>query len=111
MNTSRSGGRLGALRDGVKSELLADTRRGDGTYALTVGVISGLTWFFLVYVVTGQSSWDTRFLVTAICFLSWGVADLLPRNWRIVAAILRAAVLVFLLTFGVWILFDLLTDF
>ncbi len=95
----------------LKSELLADTRQGDGTYALTVGVVSGLIWLFLVYVLPGRSWWDTKFLVVAMCFLSWGVADLLPSRWRAVAAVLRAAVLVFLLSFGAWLLLDLFASF
>ena len=111
VNPSHLGRKLRVTRDRIKNELLIDTRQGDGTYALTVGVASGMIWLFLVYVLPGQSSWDTRFLVVAICFVSWGIADLLPRSLLSVAAVLRAAVLVFLLGFGVWILFDLLAAF
>lgn len=111
MNVPRSDGKLKGIKDRIKRELLADTRQGDGTAALTIGLFSGLIWLFLVYVLPGQSRWDAKFLVVAICFVSWGVADILPRSWLIVAALLRAAVLVFLLAFGAWILFDLLADF
>lgn len=111
MSPSRSGGKLGAVRDRVKGELLDDTRQGDGTYSLVVGLVSGSIWLFLAYGLPGRSWWETKFLVVAVCFVSWGMADVLPHRWRTAAAILRAAVVVFLLAFGAWIVFDLLSFF
>ena len=111
MNVPRSDGKLRGIRDRIKRELLAEPRQGDGTSTLIIGLASGLIWLFLVYILPGQSRWDTKFLVVAICFVSWGVAEILPRSWLTVAALLRAAVLVFLLAFGAWILFDLLASF
>ena len=95
----------------MKSELPDDPRPGAGVSTLAIGLISGLIWLFLVYVIPGQSWWNAKFLVVAVCFVLWGVADVLPRSWRIVAAVLRAAVFVFLLGFAARILFDLLSDF
>ena len=111
VNVPRSDGKLRGIGNRIKREILADTRQGDGTPTLIIGLISGLIWLFLVYVLPGQSRWDAKFLVVAICFASWGVADILPRSWLMVAALLRAAVFVFLLAFGAWILFDLIADF
>lgn len=111
VNSSRSDGKLGAVWDRIKSELLDSPRRSDGVSTLVIGLISGLIWLVLVYVLPGQSWWDAKFLVVAICFMFWGVADILPRSWLMIIAILRAAAFVFLLAFGAWILFDLLAVF
>lgn len=77
---------------------------------MAIGLVSGLIWLFLVYVAPGRSWWDAKFLVVAICFALWGMEDVLPRSWLIVAAVLRAAVFIFVLVFGIWILLDLLAD-
>ena len=90
---------------------MTGTRQGDGAFTLVVGLVSGLIWLFLVYVMPGRSWWDSKFLVVAVCFVCWGAADLLPRRWRVVAAVLRAAVMVLLLSFGAWILLDLFAVF
>ncbi len=111
MNSSHGDGKLRAIGDRIRSELLDDPRRSDGVPTLVMGLISGLIWLFLIYVLPGQSWWDAKFLVIAICFVLWGVADILPYSWLIIAAVLRAAVFVFLLAFGAWILFDLLAVF
>lgn len=111
MNSPRSGGRTGSLWSRIRGELLDEPRTGDGTPTLLIGLAFGLVWFFLIYVLPGRSWWDTKILVMAICFVLWGVADILPRGQLFMSALLRAVVFVFLLAFGAWILLDLLAVF
>ncbi len=88
-----------------------DARQSVGISTLAIGLVFGVIWLVLVYLLPGSSWWDTKVLVVAVCFVSWGIADVLPHAWRTVAAALRAAVLIFLLAFGAWVLLDLLTNF
>lgn len=111
MDPHHRGGRFSVIRDRIKSEVLDDPRPGVGASTLAIGLTSGLIWFFLIYVLPGWSSWGAKFLVVAVCFVLWGMADVSPRSWRVVAAVLRAAVFVFLLGFGAWLLFGLLAAF
>ena len=99
------------IKDRIKRELLDEPQQNTGASTVFIGVVFGSIWLFLAYALPGQSWWDAKFLIAAICFMFWGTADLLPHGWRTVAAILRVAVLVFMLAIGAWILFDMFASF
>ena len=111
MASSRPNGKLHALAERVKRELLDAPRPNIGRSTLTIGFILGLVWIGLLYVQPELPSVNRRFLVGAICFLGWGMADMLPYRFRWIAVILRAAVLVFMIILGAWILLDLIASF
>jgi hypothetical protein len=106
--SSHHGEKPKSLGKRIKQELLDDPRPTVGRDVLIIGFVLGLIWLFLLYLQPGDPWSNGRFLVGAICFVLWGVADLLPRRLRSVAATLRGAVLVFLLGLGTWIVADLL---
>lgn len=96
------------MRERIKRELLDGPQPSVGKSTLVVGFIFVLIWLSLLYIQPEQLWLNSRFLIVAICFVCWGVADVLPRRLRVVAVVLRGAVLVFLIGFGAWILIDLI---
>ena len=108
MGPSHSGGKLKSVGARIKQELLDDPGFIVGRDTLIIGLVLGLVWLLLLYFRPGYPWSNGRFLLGAICFVSWGMADMLPHRLRSIAAILRAAVLIFLAGFGVWILVDLI---
>lgn len=108
MAPSHSGGKLKSIGARIKQELLDNPGSTVGRDTLIIGLILGLIWLLLLYFQPGNPWLNGRFLVGAICFVSWGVADMLPHRLRNIAAILRVAVLIFLAGLGIWILTDLI---
>lgn len=108
MGPSHSGGRLKSALARIKQELLDEPGSTVGRDTLILGLFLGLVWLLLLYFRPGYPWSNGRFLVAAMCFVFWGVADMLPHRLRSVAAILRVAVLIFIVGLGIWILADLI---
>lgn len=104
MNAPRSTGKLGALAERLKGELLEEPRPTVGRETLIIGFVLALIWVSLDYFRPEYPWLNAKFLVAAICLGLWGVADLLPLRLRGIAVVFRAAVWVLLLALGVWIL-------
>lgn len=111
VSTSHPGGKLKSIGGRIKRELLSDPQPSIGKSTLLIGFSFGLIWLFLVYFQPGYPWLNGKFLAGAVCFGFWGVADIMPRHWRGLAAILRATVLIFALGFGAWIIIDLIATF
>ena len=92
----------------IKQELLDEPGYTVGRDTLVIGLVLGLVWLVLIYFRPGYPWSNGRFLVAAICFVSWGVADMLPHHLRSAAVVLRVAVMIFLAGLGIWILADLI---
>lgn len=108
MGLSRSGGKLKSMMARIKQELLDEPGHTVGRDTLLMGLVLGLIWLLLLYFRPEYPWSNGKFLVAAVCFVFWGVADMLPRRLRSVAVILRVAVSIFLVGLGVWILTDLI---
>lgn len=105
---SYSGEYLQRLGERIKSELLHDPRPSLGRSTLVIALIFVLIWLFLHYTI--GLSWSTgRFMPVAICFGLWGMADVLPRRLRGIAAVLRAGGWIFLFALAAWVVIDLIT--
>lgn len=111
MNSSRSSGKLRVAANRIKRALFDEPRPSIGRSTLAIGFAFGLIWLALTFILPEQPWSNGRFLVVALCFGFWGAADMLPRRWRGMAALLRAAVGIFLLGLGVWIVSDLIASF
>lgn len=109
MDSSHFGGKLKSTIAQIKQELLDNPRPTVGRDTLIIGLILGLIWLLLLYLRPEYPWSNGRFLVGAICFLFWGVADILSHRLQSMAVILRVAVLIFLTGLGIWIVIDLLS--
>lgn len=104
---SRYHGKFKSIKKRIKGELLDNPRPKSGRDTLFVGLIFGIISVLLFYFQWGELWLRPKLLVGAICFVFWGVADLLSRRLLWVAAVLRATVLIFLVALIFWVARDL----
>lgn len=97
------GGKMKTIGELAKRKLAHDPRSSSGRYSLVAGLVFGLVWLSLLYIQSEQP-WLNGSFVLAIGFTLLGVANILPQRLRGIGAVLRAMILIFLLTLSIWII-------
>lgn len=110
MKPPHSGGRLGAAMGRMKAGMSEDPNPTAGRDTLLIAVVFGLAWLLFSYFWPGEFWLNGKFLIVAVCFGMWSLADMAPRRWRWVAAFLRAAVMLFMLGAIAWISVDFISS-